>query len=196
MNKKLISAAMFSVLVGMAVASSPAEARRLFWWQSDPAYDVYGDPDVLDEFNQEQYDLYMQQMKRKKRLRYDQSYYDPQLDDPDYEPPPPRKVKKKKTVKTVAVAKPKPAAKSVVNKPASPQVASISKRFDEPAPEPAKKGVDCGKGASIVAGFGFSGVTTKSCTGTTFVYGATRSGKTFEVQVSAASGELTAVKKL
>jgi hypothetical protein len=195
MNRKLISAAIFSVLVGATLSSSPAEARRLFWWQSDPSYDVYGDPDVLDEFNQEQYDLYMQQMKRKKRLRYDQSYYDPQLDDPYYEPPPPRKVKKK-TVKAATVAKPKAVVKSVVNKPANSQVASISKRFDEPAPEPAKKGVDCSKGASIVAGFGFSGVTTKSCTGSTFVYGATRSGKTFEVQVSAVSGELTAVKKL
>jgi hypothetical protein len=192
MNKKLISAAMFSVLVGMALASPPAEARRLFWWQSDPSYDVYGDPDVLDQFNQEQYDLYMQQMHRKKRLRYDQSYYDPQLDNPYYEPPP-RKLKKKKTVKTATVAKPKAAVKSVVGKPGSSQEASIGKRFDEPAPS---KGVDCAKGASIVAGFGFSGVTTKSCTGTTFVYGATRSGKTFEVQVSAASGELTAVKKL
>lgn len=193
MNKKLVSAAMFSVLVGMALASSPAEARRLFWWQSDPAYDVYGDPDVLDEFNQEQYDLYMQQMKRKKRPRYDQSYYDPQLDDPYYEPPPPRKVKKKKTVKAATVAKPKGVVKPVVNKPANSQVASISKRFDAPAPA---KGVNCSKGASIVAGFGFTGITTKSCTGSTFVYSATRSGKSFEVQVSSASGELTAVKKL
>jgi hypothetical protein len=197
MKKRLISAAIVSVLIGLTLSSSPSEARRLFWWQNDDAqsYDVYSDDQdtqdayTRDQFNQEQYDLYMKQTHRKKRLRYDQTYYDPQVDVPSVRP----KLKKKKTVQNVALVKPSVDKKPQVYKPADTQTASIGKRFDTPA---GAKSVDCSKGAAIVAGYGFSGVTTKSCTGSTFVYGASRSGKNFEIQMSSVSGELTAVKKL
>ena len=56
--------------------------------------------------------------------------------------------------------------------------------------------VSCDKGMGIVSSFGFTNVTSKSCTGSTLVYSAERSGSPFEIEVSAKSGELTAVKKL
>ncbi len=192
--------------VGLVLAGTPAEARRLFWWQEDvPSGDIYSDIPVeqdayaQDQFNQEQYDLYMKQLHRKKKAvpQYDQSYYDPQLAPQVYKP---RVLKpKKKPVTQASVPEniiPKPPVKEpLVQKPATGQVASIGKRFQADVPSKAKS-IDCTKGASIVSGYGFSSVTNKSCAGATYVYAATRSGSNFEIQVNSASGELTAVKKL
>ncbi|MDE2446107.1 MAG: hypothetical protein KGO94_08005 [Alphaproteobacteria bacterium] len=88
------------------------------------------------------------------------------------------------------VASKAPAVKSATaNEP--PDIESVTDEVKSKA-----AAVSCAKGASIVTSYGFSGVTSKSCTGSTFTYGAKRSGKNFEIQVSASSGELTAVKKL
>ena len=142
---------------------------------------------------------------RRHRRIYDQSYYDPQIENPDNPMPhaPKRKVLKFKKPVNLGVASVKPAP-TIIKKPANPQIAT--KAPPRVAPQgvekitndaPAKSAsVSCSKGASIVTSYGFSAVTSKTCTGGTFVYGATRSGKNFEIQVSAASGELTAVKKL
>ncbi len=220
MFAKLMTAAVFSTVIGLTMAAPEAQARRLFWWQQMPpenggGYDVYGDgQDVNDGqdafaqdlFNQEQYDQYMQEMNHRRHRRiYDQSYYDPQIENPDNPMPhaPKRKVLKfKKPVNpNIAVAKPAP---TMMKKPANPQVATKAPPRATPQgvekiinDAPAKSAsVSCSKGASIVTSYGFSAVTSKTCVGGTFVYGATRSGKNFEIQVSAASGELTAVKKL
>ena len=220
MFAKLMTAAVFSTVIGLTMAAPEAQARRLFWWQEVPpenggGYDVYGDgQDVNDGqdafaqdlFNQEQYDQYMQEMNHRRHRRiYDQSYYDPQIENPDNPMPhaPRHKVLKfkKPVTPNVAVAKPAPA---IIKKPANPQVATkapapaVPKNVEKITNEaPAKSAsVSCSKGASIVTSYGFSSVTSKTCTGSTFIYGATRSGKNFEIQVSAASGELTAVKKL
>ena len=204
MNRKLFGSAMLGALTLALLASAPAEARsRLFWWQHDrnyeaPQYDSYDDSayadeqdlDVEEQFNQAQYELYMREMGHPRRQRYVESYYDPQFDVPVYEKPLVKKAKKKPVAK-VAVAK--PVVKSLPPSDKSIQTASLSKRFDDKV---ASTKVDCKKGAAIVSGYGFSTVTTKSCTGATLVYGATRSGKNFEIQVSSASGELTTVKKL
>ena len=64
------------------------------------------------------------------------------------------------------------------------------------APKPKAEPVTCDKGATIVSGFGFENVTTKSCDGATLSYSAERGGKPFEVDVNSATGELLAVKKL
>ena len=205
MNRKLLGSLVVTALSVSLSTSAPAEARhRLFWWQHDrnyeaPQYDSYDDSDYSDEqdvdvdeqFNQAQYDLYMREMRHPRRQRYVESYYDPQFDVPVYEKPLVKKVVKKKAPAKVAVVK--PVVKTLPPSDKTIQTASLSKRFDDSAP-PAK--VDCKKGASIVSGYGFSTVTTKSCTGPTLVYGATRSGKNFEIQVSSVSGELTTVKKL
>jgi hypothetical protein len=201
MFARLVSTTLTLTLFGAVFASSPAEARRLHWWQEllaprDSFYeDVpdYADEQDADQFNQEQYDLYLRQLHRKARPRYNQSYYDPQVDQPAR----PRKLHKSK--KKVVQRAPAAIKSALVSKPvikkqrASVQTTSIGKRFETAAPA---KGVDCSKGASIVSGYGFAGVTTKSCSGNTLVYNATRSGKPFEIQVNAANGELTAVKKL
>ncbi len=190
-------------VVGLVLAGTPAEARRVFWWQQDvPSSDIYSDIPAeqdayaQDQFNQEQYDLYMQQMHRNKRVKqYDQTYYDPQVEPPVYRPRV-QKPKKKIVIQSAvpdAVVPAPPSKAPVVQKAAPGQVTSIEKRFKN---DTAAKSIDCTKGASIVSGYGFSGVTTKSCVGITYVYGATRSGNNFEIQVSSTSGELTAVKKL
>ena len=230
MVSKLISAAVFSGMLGLTMLSSQAEARRLFWWEALPperggGYDVYGDgqdyqdgqdPYADDMFNQEQYDQYMSEMNHRRHRRiYDQSYYDPQVESPDN--PMPAKPKPKvlkfkkpavvKVVKTEPVIPAKPgqqASLPKIPKQAGPLVPVTS------PPRKAAQGVEtiadeakaktaavtCAKGATIVTSYGFSTVTSKTCTGGTYVYGATRGGKNFEIQVSAVNGELTAVKKL
>src|SRR5262249_44931103 len=104
---------------------------------------------------------------------------------------------------------------STINKPSSVKKSAQTKPVTKPVttdttqgsatqtastqPATSKKSsgaVTCDKGQSIVSSFGFENVATKSCDGKTFVYSAQRSGKPFEIEVSSASGELTAVKKL
>lgn len=201
MKNKVLAVAILTALSGVVVMSAPAEARHMrLWWLQDqspeefvPVYDdsSYADQQELDAedmFNQAQYDLYMRQTGRKPRQNYSANYYDPQLD----RKLPQHRMKKKPVQKFAAMQA--PTKKSAVLAPKKPvQVASLSNRFGQKA-SAAK--VDCGRGASIVAGYGFSAVTTKSCGGETLVYGATRSGKAFEIQVNSASGELTTVKRL
>ena len=217
MVSKLISAAVFSSILGLTMLSSQAEARRLFWWEALPpelggGYDVYGDSqDVYDGqdeyaqdmFNQEQYDNYMREMNHRRHKRiYDQSYYDPQVENPDIpvrRKSKPKVLKFKKTVAATQIVKPaQPVSTPKVIKqttaPAPKQVAGIETITDEAKAKTAS--VTCAKGASIVTSYGFSSVTSKTCSGGTYTYGATRGGKNFEIQVSAANGELTAVKKL
>ena len=228
MLTRLISAAIFSTVIGLTLAAPQAEARRLFWWQSLPpeyggGYDVYGDGQdatdgqdayATDLFNQEQYDQYMREMNHRRHKRiYDQSYYDPQMENPDNPMPhaPKYKVKKPdettKTVKVKPPIAPKPtqqATAPVKVKPVNPKVATLAPppkntQGTESITDDVKAKtatVTCAKGASIVSSYGFSAVTSKTCTGKTYVYGASRSGSNFEIQVSAANGELTAVKKL
>ncbi|MEP6828402.1 MAG: hypothetical protein ABJA10_10045 [Aestuariivirga sp.] len=82
--------------------------------------------------------------------------------------------------------------------PTPPPITTASTTVARPKSVPVKKSgtVTCEKGATIVSSFGFEGVSTKSCDGGTLVYNANRGGKPFEINVSASSGELTAVKKL
>jgi hypothetical protein len=203
MFRKLFTVAMFSSVAFTVFAGTPAEAgRRFFWWQNAPTdsqqvYDPYGDNtvyggqqdyDVQDQFNQRQYDLYMREMRHQKRKRNVNGYYEAIVAAPNYGQM--RRHKQiKKTVQTSAVLK----QTTVKPAPAPVQAASIGKRYESGA---VAKSVDCNKGATIVAGYGFSSVTSKNCSGNTLVYSATRSGSNFEIQVSASSGELTAVKKL
>jgi hypothetical protein len=209
---------MFKILIPLAVLpllafAQPAEARRLHWWQMlgpdgeinqpqeydpllDPQFDS-NDPYVDDQaaqdiFNQREYELYKREMRR--RQRYD-AFYDPQFGYP--EPPQyPRVIRKKKSVvqKPVPVQAPQVAIAKPKYKP--PVVATGPVTQVKPVKVASLSGVSCAKGAGIVSSFGFSDVTTKSCSGGTLVYGANRGGKAFEIEVSAASGELTAVKKL
>jgi hypothetical protein len=73
----------------------------------------------------------------------------------------------------------------------------------EYAPQPrikkpvAKKasGISCDKATRIVSDYGFTQVKATSCKGKVYAFNALRDGKPFTIKVSAASGELTEVKK-
>ena len=179
--------------------------------------DYYGDtpdyypPDAMtsqEQFDQRQYEIYRREMARRYHRR---AYYqdpaqangDPSL--PYAAPVYPVKHIKKHVKKLVqqkpvvhkpnAITSTSPGVPPVM--PSGPIAAAVAAT---PAPAPLKpssgSGINCAKGATIVSSFGFSNVTSKSCVGSTLVYGAERSGKNFEINVSAASGEVTAVKKL
>jgi hypothetical protein len=99
----------------------------------------------------------------------------------------------KPKAKVVVVVKPK-AVKSV-----DVQTASLTKAPEIVKPK-AKAAVDktigCTAGAAVVTGYGFAEVKPKACTGKTYAYTAARAGKVYEIKLTAASGEITDVKKL
>ena len=65
------------------------------------------------------------------------------------------------------------------------------------APKPvANKTIGCTAGAAVVTGYGFADVKPKACTGTTYAYTAARAGKTYQIKLTAASGEIIDVKKV
>jgi hypothetical protein len=156
MLKKLVL--MSALPLSLLVLAQPAEARRLFWWESinpdapppryyDPQQDAYGDPYSQDQMNQREYDLYRREMAR----RYGNAAYN-QDPGPDYgydAPPPPyadpvypshrKKLKPKFTaVKPVAKSPPKVnVAKMAVPAPgANDGVAAIT-ASTTPAAKPA-----------------------------------------------------------
>lgn len=55
--------------------------------------------------------------------------------------------------------------------------------------------VSCNKAGEIVSGYGFGNVKPVTCEGKIFGFSALRDGKTYRVQVSAATGEITEVRK-
>jgi hypothetical protein len=65
------------------------------------------------------------------------------------------------------------------------------------APKPvASKTIGCTAGAAVVTGYGFAEVKPKACTGSTYAYTAARAGKTYQIKLTAASGEIIDVKKV
>lgn len=86
-------------------------------------------------------------------------------------PPAPRK---RETPPVTATARPKDKTASIVA-PAGP--------------------VNCTKAEEIVASYGFGNVKPVTCTGKIFDFTALRDGKNYRVQVSAATGEITEVRK-
>jgi hypothetical protein len=92
---------------------------------------------------------------------------------------------KKKTFKAAPASKPSGA---VVGKKA---VSSTGKKAASGA-----TAISCDKAGEIVSGYGFTNVTPATCTGQVFAFNATRSGKTYVIKLSSASGELTEVKKV
>jgi hypothetical protein len=58
------------------------------------------------------------------------------------------------------------------------------------------KTIGCTAGAAVVTGYGFADVRPKACTGKTYAYIAARAGKSYEIQMTSASGEIIDVKKL
>ena len=55
--------------------------------------------------------------------------------------------------------------------------------------------ISCGKAEEIVAGFGFTNIEARSCSGKSYDFAAKRDGKPFTIKLSSASGELTEVTR-
>jgi hypothetical protein len=103
----------------------------------------------------------------------------------DEEEPMPRKQNRKAGERDKQKQKNKAAAK-----PANPSAGES---------EPRKKtaaSLSCEKAASVVSGYGFTGVTPSRCSGKVYAFNATRDGKSFAIKLDSANGELTEVKKL
>jgi hypothetical protein len=156
-----------------------AEFRWLprFWFQDDEPerqsyYDQTDDEDdvIIVQPSRRQFSIYEEDLG--------DDYYDPKFQKPVRKPVvgKPKAVSNPNSTKKVATG----VAKSVTSKPVSA----------------AKSGIGCDKGAAVVADYGFSAVKSKTCGSKILVYSAHRSGKPFEVSVSAASGEITEVRKI
>lgn len=61
---------------------------------------------------------------------------------------------------------------------------------------PTTNTIGCSKGVEIITGYGFSGVKPKSCSGSAYAFDATRANAAYIITLSAATGEITDVKKL
>ena len=146
--------------------------------------------------------------------------------DEDFEPvfendKPAKKKSKKKTTKPATVAKKpfvvkpldinaaprKTNANLALASPLTPKVtkpkvqtetktASVAKPVTTPAVKSAKPAIGCSNAADIVAGYGFSGVKPKSCTGASYTFNAARAEKAYVITLSSSTGEITDVKKV
>ncbi len=96
-------------------------------------------------------------------------------------------------LQTASLSKPDPLAKP------KPVLALAKPKTSLPPAKPkavATKTIGCTAGAAVVTGYGFAEVKPKACTGATYAYTAARSGKSYEIKMTAASGEIIDVKKL
>jgi hypothetical protein len=193
MLTRIISLAAFAAVAGTLLMPSAAEAGSR-WRFLHPRHYFYEPPPrdfYADEYGDEVY------------------YYDP--DDDYYEPPyegeePVYIAPKKKKTATAAPA-PKPTVKKsvaltkkkAVTSPETQSVASVEKKAvssTEKKTASAASGMSCDKAEQIVSGYGFASVKPTTCTGQVFAFNATRSGKAYVIKLSAASGELTEVRKV
>ncbi|CAN5475886.1 hypothetical protein BH10PSE7_BH10PSE7_14950 [soil metagenome] len=191
-----IAALLTATVLPFCASTADAGARINFgYYPYEPSYDsYYPGPFYVP---QPRYYYYERQIRPR---RWDPAWrrptarhlynYDPNdpyyTETPQYYEPkiaPPRKLKKKK----LAIPAKKTAPKDVAVRNES-----------EPAPAPKKKSgaISCDKAGQIVTGYGFSSVKATSCQGDTYSFAAAREGKPYSIKLSAASGELTEVKKV
>lgn len=196
MLPRIISLAALAAIAGTFVTTGAAEAgSRWRLHYLNPYYYIYSPPPLdlysSDYGDDEYYD------EDEEPLAYndpDDDYYEPRYrgDEPVYVAP-----KKKKTVKAVPV--PKPVTKKLLASTENKAAATTEKKAVAAANKnagPAAAGMSCDKAEKIVSGYGFTSVKPATCTGQVFAFNATRSGKAYVIKLSAASGELTEVKKV
>ncbi len=105
-----------------------------------------------------------------------------------------RDAEKKTFARAEPVAKPRPPKADDFKTASLGKPGEISKPKTKPVV--ARKTIGCTAGAAVVTGYGFGAVKPKICTGNTYAYTAARAGKIYEIKLTAASGEITDVKKL
>jgi hypothetical protein len=208
MLPRIISAAAFALIASALVVPSAAEAGSR-WRFLNPGYYFYDPPPrdfYADEYGDEEY--YEDDEPPLAYYEPDEDYYEPRYEgeEPVYIAP----KKKKKTVKAAPAAKPvikKPTTSAEKKAVTSKSVASVEKKSvasvekkvvtsTEKKTAIAATGMSCDKAEKIVSGYGFSSVKSTTCTGPVFSFNATRSGKSYVIKLSSASGELTEVKKV
>ena len=204
-----------SVLLTLSVTAAEAKHRWTYttfapWddetviWEEDEGDVVYYEEDI--EVEAERY--YQQRRKNIKRAQEDDGWW---IEDGARQKFEQRKTKRKAPAVKNASAKPK--AKVIAGTPPKPvvkpklQVANLDRpvvtqkpKLVAPVAPKVNKATDktigCTAGAAVVTGYGFAEVKPKACTGKTYAYTAARAGKTYEIQMTAASGEIVDVKKV
>jgi hypothetical protein len=168
----LIAAALMCATMAFASSADAGSRAKFRYYNYDPDYDFYYGPEYLPG---PRYYRYL----RRERPDYlyeddeDDYAYEPDYYEPEYIPP----RKRKSYAKPSAPSKTRNAVKK---------------------PETAKKkptAISCAKAGEIVSGYGFKSVEEVTCKGQVYAFNATRDGKPFSIKLSAASGELTEVKK-
>jgi hypothetical protein len=215
----------FILLAAVAVlsfTSVSAEARdrwrqqRFQNWDDQPAYVYEDDEDFVsydepDDFSDEDVIIPLSRSNRAQRMRDAEKRIDAQLwwlDDNargklEQRQRARKPLVKKNIVRVETAAKPKAkvavVAKPKLVTPPDVQTASLAKPevIAKPRSKPASsKTIGCTAGAAVVTGYGFGDVKPKACTGSTYAYTAARGGKSYEIKLTAASGEITDVNKL
>jgi hypothetical protein len=197
MAKSSIATAAILAIAASALMplSSQAGGRVHFnYFYYDPGYRTYY-PGPLYVPRPRYYYYYDYNDEPPYAYNYEPDYYDPQVDEPQYQPrryrrPSQPYVAPTQQHKTVTYDKPadtydEPAATDVQPEPAQP--APVKKKA---------AGISCAKAAKIVADYGFASVKAANCTGLVYSFKGNRDGKSYSIKLSAKSGELTEVKKL
>jgi hypothetical protein len=193
---------MLRILAAAALVAGsiqPVQAGSRIWFNFfEPSYDTYyAGPEFIPEPD------YYYVPRHRHRVVEDPYLYEPDPVYDDYEPVY-RPHKKSKLSSSQRKARIKhdlalTAAKAPQFKNRAAVVAPLKKiRAASVAPlkKPATKSIACDKASSIVADYGFSNIKTADCEGKDYAFNATRGGAPYLIRMSAASGELTEVKKL
>jgi hypothetical protein len=153
----------------------PPPPRRHYYYSDD--YDYYDDDEYYD----------------------DEVYYYPYYEeDGYYDEPPPRYKPRRKSKSTTVYSEPEDVESAPAPSKKKPTTKSKTATKTAPAVPAAPKtttNVSCDKAKSIISGYGFGDVQTRSCEGKTYSFAAKRGGKSFSVKVSSLNGELTEVKR-
>lgn len=163
----LVLAALLTATMAFAGGADAGQRWKFRYYSYDPDYDFYYGPEYVP---QPRYYRYMRRERRDDLYDddYDDSEYDPDYYEPQYIPP-----RRRRDYVRPRTERP-PKIQAEKKKPTA---------------------ITCAKAGQIVSGYGFKSVEQVSCKGQVYAFNATRDGKPFTVKLSAASGELTEVKK-
>jgi hypothetical protein len=163
----LIAAVLVSVMMAFASGADADSRWKFRYYNYDPDYDFYYGPEYVPQ------PRYYRYFRRDRPAYRDDDYEDDYAYDPDYYEP--EYIPQRKKRKYYAQPPMETKQKAQAAKKATP--------------------ISCAKAGEIVSGYGFKSVEQVSCKGQTYAFNATRDGKPFTIKLSAASGELTEVKK-
>lgn len=181
MLKWLSTGGLAAFTAAIALAGSEAGAGTRLRFHYAPFYGLYDPgPELMPRSG---YYYYFNEPEPGRFYEYDESYYEPEYLRPDDEPAP---VKPRKKLKPAAASVPDAATKK----------AAVAKAAAAEVQRKSTAALSCDKATAIVSGYGFATVKAEDCEGQVYAFNATRDGKAYAIKLSAASGELTEVKKL